>query len=41
MAANGQRVIHVDGAALAALLAGSPQPSRSRAEKRRDTQAIA
>ena len=32
-AAGDQRVLHIDAAALAALLAGAPRPSRSRSEK--------
>jgi transposase len=32
-AAVGQRVLHIDAAALAALLAGAPRPARTRAEK--------
>ena len=32
-AAGGQRVLHIDAAALAALLAGVPHSTRSRAEK--------
>jgi transposase len=40
-AADGQRVLHIDGAALAALLAGVPRPARSRVEKARQTHVTA
>jgi transposase len=35
-AAGGQRVLHIDAAALAALLAGVPRPSRGEKAARRD-----
>lgn len=37
MAGSGQRVLHIDAAALAALLAGVPRPMTSRAEKEKAT----
>jgi transposase len=38
-ASSGQRVLHIDAAALAALLAGVPLPTPARAEKEKQTHA--
>ena len=40
-ASSGQRVLHIDAAALAALLAGVPLPTAARAEKEKQTHVTA